>query len=515
VKFLLPFVLFITVSTAQAAAPNLEQIRRGDTLLEEWRIDEAEKLIRSLLKQFPKSGDVHFMNARLEFLNGRYENAWKILKHIADRRRYVVEFKSQVNRTRKVTSHYVSQESEHFIFRYQDGPDQILVPYAREVLERSYDVLGKVLGFFPKDKVLVEFYPGREAFSQISPLTLKDIMISGTVALCKYNRIMMISPAWLVRGYNWMDTLSHEYVHYILTRKSHNRVPLWFHEGIAKYLETRWREKSEYLSPIMETVLARGLVNNYMVPLQSMMPSLAKLKTAEDVQLAYAEVSTMVEYMVSLKGEKIISLLVDDLTQGLSMKDALELRLGRGLMAFQNDWKQFMATKKLRTIPGIKVLNYRFKNQRTESDEDEKDYDSITSKAARNLTLLGDILKSRNHVKAAVLEYRKAIKQSKTLSPILYNKLAGTLMARKKYLEAEPLLHKALQFYPMFHTTLVNLGELYYSTRQYGKARNYFERAVRINPFNPVVHLRLIELYGRLGQPEKKELQAKLLSYIE
>ncbi|MFQ5672711.1 MAG: tetratricopeptide repeat protein [Nitrospinales bacterium] len=514
-KFFLPFVFFITVSVAHAATPDLSQIQRGDTLLEEWRIDEAEKLIRSLLKKFPNSGDVHFLNARLEFLNGRYENAWNILKHITDRRRYVVEFKSLVNRTRKVTSHYVSQESAHFIFRYEDGPDQILVHYAREVLERSYETLGKVLGFFPKDKVLVEFYPGREAFSQISPLTLKDIMISGTVALCKYNRIMMISPAWLVRGYDWMDTLSHEYVHYILTRKSRNTVPLWFHEGVAKYFETRWRGKSEFLSPIMQTVLARGLANDYMVPLQSMMPSLAKLKTAEDVQLAYAEVSTMVEYMISLKGEQIIPLLVDDLTQGLSMKDALELRLGRSLMVFQNDWKQFMDKKELRTVPGIKVLNYRFKNQRSESEEDEKDYDSIESQAARNLTLLGDILKSRNYVKAAVLEYRKAIKQSKTLSPILYNKLAGTLMARKEYKEAEPLLHKALQFYPMFHTTLANLGELYYDRRQYPEAQDYFERAVRVNPFNPFIHLRLINIYGLLDQPEKKELQAKLLSYIE
>ncbi|SVC79051.1 uncharacterized protein METZ01_LOCUS331905, partial [marine metagenome] len=34
----------------------------------------------------------------------------------------------------------------------------------------------------------------------------EDIATSGTVALCKYNRIMIISPGSLVRGYNWMDS---------------------------------------------------------------------------------------------------------------------------------------------------------------------------------------------------------------------------------------------------------------------------------------------------------------------
>ena len=56
-----------------------------------------------------------------------------------------------------------------------------------------------------------------------------------------------------------MDTLSHEYTHYILTKKSRNNLPLWMHEGIAKYFETRWRNNYAYLTPIMETMLAGGL----------------------------------------------------------------------------------------------------------------------------------------------------------------------------------------------------------------------------------------------------------------
>jgi hypothetical protein len=44
-----------------------------------------------------------------------------------------------------------------------------------------------------------------------------------------------------VHGYPWLDTLAHEYTHFIVSRVSHNTVPIWFHEGLAKFEERRWR----------------------------------------------------------------------------------------------------------------------------------------------------------------------------------------------------------------------------------------------------------------------------------
>lgn len=511
-KFLLLPVFLLAANTV-FAEPDLSQIQKGQLLLEEWRIEEAETFLRPLLKKFPQSGDVHFLNARLQFLKGRYDLAGEILNHISDRQSHIVEFKSLVKRTREAAAGFVSRESDHFVFRYMDGPDQILFHYAQTVLERSYHVLGQLFDYFPQEKVLVEIYPSRQPFSQISPLTLEDIVTSGTVALCKYNRLMIISPASLVRGYNWMDTLSHEYIHYLLTRKSYNNVPLWLHEGIAKYFETLWRGEPEPLTPLMETVLASGLGHDYLIQLRDMMPSLAKLKTAEDVQLAYAEVSTMVEYMVSLQGRDIIPRLVEDLAKGRSIEAALELRLGQDLFAFQKDWKRHMKEKNLKSIPGMKALRFRFKDQ--QGADDKEDYRVLESKEARDWAFLGDILQSRNHLEAAIIEYQKSIKQSKTFSPVLYNKLAKALMSRKNYDEAKPLLAKALQHYPMFPSTLTNLGELYFQTEQYREALGYFERAIRINPFNPWVHQRLIKIFGLLDNPEKVELQARLFSYLE
>ena len=484
----------------------------GHSLLDQWRVGEAEALAQTLLKNHPDSGDAHLLMARVRFFQGQYDAAWNAMKRLADRQREVKEFKSLVDQTRQATAAFVSRETEHFIFRFTKGPDEILVHYAEEVLERSWQVLGTLLDYFPKEKVLVEFYPDKESFSHISPLTIQDITTSGTVALCKYHRIMMISPASLVRGYNWMDTLSHEFTHYLLSKKSNNNLPLWLNEGIAKNFETRWRNGSSPLEPVMENILSQGLANNYLIPLENMMPSLAKLKTAEDVQLAYAQAATMVDYMVSLKGEKVLVALLNDMA--MEVPQSLEKHLGKNSSEFQEDWKAFMKKKPLMTIPGLKVMNIRFKADQ-HADGEEKDYAEIDNMQAQNLAFLGDILKDRNHIKAAIIEYKKALKESPSVSPILHNKLAGTYLLTKEYEQAEPLLKESLKYYPSFTTTLTNLGELYYTKEKYNLAAEYFEASVRLNPFNPFVHQRLISVDQKLKKIKAAERQGQLYKLLE
>lgn len=494
--------------------PGIEEAQTGHSLLEQWRIAEADALAQSLMQYYPESGDAHFLKARVQFFKGQYDDAWKTLKRVSEKQGVVKEFKTLVDQTRQATSAFVVHESEHFIFRHTKGSDEILVHYAEEVLERSWQLLGNLLEYFPKEKVLVEIYPDKEPFSRISPLTLQDIMTSGTVALCKYNRIMMISPASMVRGYNWMDTLSHEFTHYLITKKSNNNIPLWMNEGIAKSFETRWRGGSSPMEPVMENILAQGLANDYLIPLENMMPSLAKLKTAEDVQLAFAQVTTMIDYMAELKGVKVITALLNDLALETPIETAISKNLGMDLDTFQKEWKKYVSQRKLRTIPGLKLVNIRFKEGQ-QTDGEEKEYSEIENKAVQNLAFLGDILKSRNHIKSAIIEYKKALKESTSVSPILHNKLAGTYLLTKEYDQAEPLLKESLKYYPSFHTTLVNLGELYYATEKYKLAGEYFESAVRLNPFNPFVHQRLISIDQKLGNKKAAEIQGKLYKFLE
>ena len=75
----------------------------------------------------------------------------------------------------------------------------------------------------------------------MSPLTETDIETTGTIALSKYNKLMVVSPRATIFGYPWMDTLAHEYTHLVVSRISNDAVPVWLQEGIARYEQTRWR----------------------------------------------------------------------------------------------------------------------------------------------------------------------------------------------------------------------------------------------------------------------------------
>ena len=56
------------------------------------------------------------------------------------------------------------------------------------------------------------------------------------------------------------DTPAHEFVHYYVTKVSRNTVPIWLHEGIAKFQENRWRSSPGHpLDPPQEDLLARSL----------------------------------------------------------------------------------------------------------------------------------------------------------------------------------------------------------------------------------------------------------------
>ena len=89
---------------------------------------------------------------------------------------------------------------------------------------------------------------------------------------------MVVSPRAMVFGYTWQDTLAHELTHYLITRKSKNKTPIWIHEGIAKYEETRWRGAAgEALTPATADLLSRRLAQNKLVTFERMYPSMALL----------------------------------------------------------------------------------------------------------------------------------------------------------------------------------------------------------------------------------------------
>ncbi|MFI5324341.1 MAG: peptidase MA family metallohydrolase, partial [Thermodesulfobacteriota bacterium] len=309
------FTLLLLLPPASRALAEEEGIipilQQAEADVKKWKISEAAEKADKALKLADtkeEKHDTYYLKAVTEFYQGNYagalEYAEKTLntaqagkKHEEDR---FIDFIKDVSRKKP---DFKKVKSDHFIIRYAHPKDYIIAEYGKDVLEKSRYEIGLDLEEYPKDPVIIEIYPDLKSFTLASTLPPENVEKTGVVGICKFNRIMILSPRLLPHGYAWSDTLAHEYTHYLVFLKSQNTVPVWLHEGIAKFEETRWREKNRNaFTPFYETILAQALAKNQLVPIEKMHPSLAMLDSAREAQLAFAQAATSVSYIVDKWG---------------------------------------------------------------------------------------------------------------------------------------------------------------------------------------------------------------------
>lgn len=515
------FLLFFLLAARLFAAEAEPAFKAGEDLLDAWRIGDAETLAARALKDDPKSAAALEFDGRIKFYQGRYQDALAMMDRALavesqDRRRQGWKLLTQL--TLDVHKTLKRYESAHFILFVDDKRDGILAPLALDALEKSYAAIGAELGYFPKEKVRVEIAPDATSFNALSTLSLRDIEETGAVGICKFNKLMIISPRALSFGYRWVDSLSHEYLHYVIVGLTNNQAPIWLHEGMARFYETRWRKAAppkdaheDYLTPANQTLLVQALEKNQFVGFKKMEPSLIHLENPEQVQLAYAEAASAVDFINQSKGGAGMRELLATLNEKPT-PEAIEKVYGMSFNAFETNWKSFLKGKGLKPIEGSRVRRLKVKKDQRE-DEDVVELKEIQSAVARNRTHLADQMLSKGRPVAAVNEYQRALQASPN-SPIILNKLGRVMIEQNRAPEALPLLKKALDIEPDGANTYVQLGRAYHATKNFNEARGVLEEAQQINPFHPLIYRLLGDVYAALGDQEKSRQARAILERL-
>jgi tetratricopeptide (TPR) repeat protein len=510
--FYLTFFFLLIAAGQLRAAEADSKFKAGDELLDAWRTGEAEEFAAKTLREDAKSAGAHAFDGRLKFYQGRYQDALAAFdKALAietkDERNQAYKLLAQL--TLDVVKNLKRFESAHFIVFLDEKRDGILAPYALDALEKTYAAIGTELGYYPKEKVRVEIAPEASSFNAISTLSLRDIEETGAVGICKFNKLMIISPRALSLGYRWVDSLSHEYLHYAIVALTNNKAPIWLHEGMARFYETRWRKPEaakdaaeDYLTPGNQTLLVQALEKNQFVGFKKMEPSLIHLETPEQVQLAYAEAASAVDFMNSSKGRSGMRGLLAALNDK-STPEAIENMFGLSFDAFESQWKGFLKKKGLKPIEGSRVRKLRVKKDARE-DEEAVELKEIQSAVARNRTHLADQLLGRGRAAAAASEYQRALQVSPHSSVIL-NKLGRLFIQLNRLDEARESLKKALDVDPDSANTYVQLGRVHHAAKSYREAVLVLEEALQINPYNPLIFRLLAESFAALGDSQKAQ----------
>jgi tetratricopeptide (TPR) repeat protein len=261
-------------------------------------------------------------------------------------------------------------------------------------------------------------------------------------------------------------------------------------------------------------LLAHALKHNSFVGFKNMEPSLVKLDTTYQVQLAYAEAASAIDFIMHRLGATGLVHLLQDLqrSQEEGAAAAIARVMGLEFAQFQDQWRQFLAAKKLQEYDGIRLPRFELKEEgKLPQDDVHKELQSTT---ARMHARLGDRLRQRGHDQAAAVEYGRALEKDPH-SPYLLNKLAASFMAQGRWPEALPSLQRAELLDPDYVTTHTNLGRLHVALRAYDEARQALWEALQINPFDPSIHVHLAESYRQLGQTDKAQQEQQLFERLQ
>lgn len=494
---------------------GLETARR---LIGAWRVEDARPVVERLTATRPESVDALDLAALLAYYEGAYEKALATVeKALAieaenDQRQAL---RLLLQQTHDVTRHFKRYESEHFVILLHEESDGILAEPALAALEQAHEEVGRALGYWPRGKARIEIAPDAASFTAITTFTRRDIEETGAIGLCKFNKVMIISPRVMAHGYRWLDSLVHEYIHLAIVNLTRNKAPIWLHEGVARYYETVWRNpiqgpKPDYLTPANETLLANAVERQEFVSFKDMEPSLIRLDTAEQVQLAYAEVASAVDYIRQVKGPSGIREVLS-LIESLSTAEAIEAVMGVPLDGFEADWRRFVEGQGLTVVPGSRLR--RFKVAEEGETPPPVDLSEIQSEIARNRTHLGDRLRQRGRLRAAGAEYRRALRAGPN-STVILNRLGETLIHSRSYGEALPHLEKARYLDPDLVHTLYLLGRLHLEAGDHWRARDALTEALQINPFHPGVYQVLVRVYQATGNDEGARKTRQVMSRL-
>jgi len=493
--------------------------------LEAWDLSGAGKALDELVQEHPHSAEASYFRGRLLFEQGKYDEAVKAYADAEQRgaSKGAVENDARLARAAaEETKGAEVFESAHFVVRVRSGKDTLLAPYALDALEKAYAGLTKDLGVLPPHKVRVEIYDSARSLAHVSPLTVEQIKNSGTIALCKYSRLMLTSPKALLRGYPWLDTISHEFVHYLVTQKGRNNVPIWLQEGLAKFLETRWRGAPGMAVDDMSLALLQDAAKKgKLIPFARMHPSIAMLPTQEQAALAFAEVEAAIRLLHQRGGQAALTELVAAMAAGMSDEEAVAQAYGKSFAEFEADWQaevkkprsKIASQKNVRPALAKKRVFKEDAKGRAEpppldSGALEAPQDGEGKRAAR----LGEIFYARRRWGPAAKEYARARQRLPREVPQIARRYAFSEMQLGRFAEAEEALRAAVERDPDDEAAQALYARVLLKRGALEKARAALDNGIAVDPFDPDLHAIYVEVARGLKDPAAEERERKALA---
>jgi cellulose synthase operon protein C len=228
-------------------------------------------------------------------------------------------------------------ESEHFAVRFKPGIDGMLAPEMLGPLEALYArVTGNGPGgidFELPGKTLIELMPDHAWFA----VRIAGMPAIHTIAASTGPVIAMESPqagpGHSVGPYDWPRVIQHEFTHTVTLARTENRIPHWFTEAAAVFLEDSPRDYSRC------QLLAGALREGALFDMDEISIKFVRPLKPTDRSQAYAQGHWMYQYIVERWGGQAPLDLMDRYAQGQRQDAAFRAALGVTPAEFLGEFK--------------------------------------------------------------------------------------------------------------------------------------------------------------------------------
>lgn len=289
----------------------------GRELSEKYRFKEGAAYQRRSLIY-----DEAYLPAKIQLAHdllrlGQELEGWKIAEEVFDADQYSVVAHNLVT-LRENMSKFRTLQRDGFVVRMSSEEADIYGERVLDLLVRARDVLCKKYDVELDLPVFIEIFPKQQDFA-IRTFGLPGG--AGFLGVCFGRVITMNSPA--AQGANltsWESVLWHEFCHVVTLQKTKNKMPRWLSEGISVYEE---EQANSAWGDEMSIEYRKMVLGDELTPVSKLSGAFLRPPSPVHLQFAYYESSLVVEYIVAEYGLKSLVDVLNELSIGTPINDAL------------------------------------------------------------------------------------------------------------------------------------------------------------------------------------------------
>jgi len=227
---------------------------------------------------------------------------------------------------------FVTLHSQHFHIRFHVKKDGCWISRIYRTLERAHRKVGEHLDCYPS-KVPVEVYSTDEEMIKAG---CREGKRYPEWAVALYDGLIRIKTADTALSFpeDMYIILTHEYVHLVVDHKTHGNCPFWLNEGIAQ-------TEAQELPPDAEQILREAARGKALIPLRTLEGRFDELPEKGLVDMAYIQSHSVVEYMLREYDWKGILKVLEGLSLGEDISQALKL-LSTTYEELERNWQRWL-----------------------------------------------------------------------------------------------------------------------------------------------------------------------------